>query len=395
MRCLQPHRTAQRQGWVSAHTSTLHTRRRPWRDAKPRLCAAKAQRSQSDCVALGNLCVDVVLPVDELPTSAPQSAERRALLSGVHVHPRREYSAPCAFHSRHQARLPLSCCVNHAELSGQTFPEESKEVGGNLNFVIAAQRCGLAVTSIGHVGRDSYGEFMETVLQVRPSCSASRSGAACSSQRGLLCVLRAQGHVCAFGATPLALPCSRVHSSQMIACTPMCLFIQAEDPTHVLQRILSHGEATSSGQHVASAHTAPSTNGKANGHSNGHSKGNGKAQTTAKPAGTMDVDDVDQTLVCFVLVDPNSKHAFCSRYDFGPWPLLGTMSRLPEPALKVSDSPRSTLHDSLIAVYVVGICMHSQAASLPRPAPLCVARRAVCLSTVPRLSQCYPTYVCM
>jgi len=28
------------------------------------------------------------------------------------------------------------------------------------------------------------------------------------------------------------------------------------------------------------------------------------------------------TLVCFVLVDPNGAHQFCSAYDFGPWPLL-------------------------------------------------------------------------
>ena len=29
-----------------------------------------------------------------------------------------------------------------------------------------------------------------------------------------------------------------------------------------------------------------------------------------------------QTLLCFVLTDGNGGHAFCSRYDLGPWPLL-------------------------------------------------------------------------
>jgi len=33
-------------------------------------------------------------------------------------------------------------------------------------------------------------------------------------------------------------------------------------------------------------------------------------------------DDVDTTLTCYVLVDDKGEHRFCSRYDFGPWPLL-------------------------------------------------------------------------
>ena len=33
---------------------------------------------------------------------------------------------------------------------------------------------------------------------------------------------------------------------------------------------------------------------------------------------------LQNTLVCYVLVDKETnEHAFCSRYDFGPWPLLG------------------------------------------------------------------------
>ena len=42
-----------------------------------------------------------------------------------------------------------------------------------------------------------------------------------------------------------------------------------------------------------------------------------------------------QTLLCFVLVDPSGKHHFCSRYDFGPWPLLPGVDALPEGVLKV------------------------------------------------------------
>ncbi len=37
-----------------------------------------------------------------------------------------------------------------------------------------------------------------------------------------------------------------------------------------------------------------------------------------------------ETLLCFVLVnDSSAAHAFCSRYDFGPWPLLPGVERLP------------------------------------------------------------------
>ena len=49
----------------------------------------------------------------------------------------------------------------------------------------------------------------------------------------------------------------------------------------------------------------------------------------------QDGDPLNDTLICFVLVDPNSRHAFCSRYDFGPWPLLQGITSLPEHSLKV------------------------------------------------------------
>lgn len=38
---------------------------------------------------------------------------------------------------------------------------------------------------------------------------------------------------------------------------------------------------------------------------------------------------LDQTLLCFVLVDPEGGHAFCSRYDFGPWPLVAGVEDIP------------------------------------------------------------------
>lgn len=39
--------------------------------------------------------------------------------------------------------------------------------------------------------------------------------------------------------------------------------------------------------------------------------------------------ELQQTLLCFVLVGPDGGHAFCSAYDFGPWPLLGGEQDIP------------------------------------------------------------------
>ena len=48
------------------------------------------------------------------------------------------------------------------------------------------------------------------------------------------------------------------------------------------------------------------------------------------PPGTPLPEAMRSTLLCFVLVGPGQKHAFCSRYDFGPWPLLEGVTALPE-----------------------------------------------------------------
>lgn len=41
-----------------------------------------------------------------------------------------------------------------------------------------------------------------------------------------------------------------------------------------------------------------------------------------------------RTLRCYVLLDPHGQHAFCSRYDIGPWPLLGRA--LPAPSARAA-----------------------------------------------------------
>jgi sugar/nucleoside kinase (ribokinase family) len=82
-------------------------------------------------VALSNLCVDIVVPVAELPSADVE--ERRKLLG---------------------------------RLTAQPPPVESWEVGGNSNFLIAASRLGLTAASIGHLGDDVYGRFFRDVMAV-------------------------------------------------------------------------------------------------------------------------------------------------------------------------------------------------------------------------------------
>ena len=57
---------------------------------------------------------------------------------------------------------------------------------------------------------------------------------------------------------------------------------------------------------------------------------------------------LDQTLVCFVLVDPDHSHAFCSRYDFGPWPLLQGIPSLPEAAKESLKQTRAVFTNGFI-----------------------------------------------
>ncbi len=47
-------------------------------------------------------------------------------------------------------------------------------------------------------------------------------------------------------------------------------------------------------------------------------------------------EQLRETLLCFVLIDSLSAHAFCSRYDFGPWPLLPGVDCLPADVHTVS-----------------------------------------------------------
>lgn len=83
-----------------------------------------------DLVTLSNLCVDIVVSMDELPEE--DEALRKRVLN---------------------------------ELLASPPPKSQWEVGGNTNTLIAASRLGMRVAAIGHIGNDIYGDFLEDVLE--------------------------------------------------------------------------------------------------------------------------------------------------------------------------------------------------------------------------------------
>ncbi|KAH9322665.1 hypothetical protein KI387_017304, partial [Taxus chinensis] len=83
-----------------------------------------------DVVTLGNLCVDIVLNVPELP--------------------------PSSLEDRYQ--------VMH-QLVASNPDKRYWEAGGNCNFAIAAARIGLNCVTLGQVGNEKYGWFLREVLE--------------------------------------------------------------------------------------------------------------------------------------------------------------------------------------------------------------------------------------
>ncbi|KAL2485914.1 pfkB-like carbohydrate kinase family protein [Abeliophyllum distichum] len=83
-----------------------------------------------DVATLGNLCVDIVLNVPQLP---PKPLDQR------------------------QAYME--------QLSNSSPDKKYWEAGGNCNMAIAAARLGLRCVTIGHVGDEIYGDFLLDVLR--------------------------------------------------------------------------------------------------------------------------------------------------------------------------------------------------------------------------------------
>ncbi|GAB2298306.1 hypothetical protein Dimus_032374 [Dionaea muscipula] len=83
-----------------------------------------------DIVTLGNLCVDIVLNVPQLPPTP--------------IHERKAYME---------------------QISSSLPDKRHWEAGGNCNTAIAAARLGLNCVAIGHVGSEIYGNFLLDVLR--------------------------------------------------------------------------------------------------------------------------------------------------------------------------------------------------------------------------------------
>uniref|UniRef100_A0A2N9I417 Carbohydrate kinase PfkB domain-containing protein n=1 Tax=Fagus sylvatica TaxID=28930 RepID=A0A2N9I417_FAGSY len=91
---------------------------------------SKEKEKEIDVATLGNLCVDIVLNVPELPPKNP--AHRKPYMD---------------------------------RLSASPPDKQYWEAGGNCNMAIAAARLGLHCITIGHVGNEIYGRFLLDVLQ--------------------------------------------------------------------------------------------------------------------------------------------------------------------------------------------------------------------------------------
>jgi hypothetical protein len=254
----------------------------------------QASPQRYDVLALSNLCVDIVLPVDELP---PKDASfRQQLLQQLTDHPP---------------------------------SKEQWELGGNCNFMIAASRIGMRVGSIGHVGNDMYGDYLEEVLQVGSSSrrrdtantsqplqkskySARRSGMFALNHVSL--VGRCIRSTAVFGSCG-SIPSTPAQGSPclLVASNPMCLH-------RVYMLNLCHFKVP---PRTCLAAPVPCLQAER------------VPRVLRLAPDSLKGTPLDQTLLCFVFVDPRGGHSFCSRYDFGPWPLLGGVQQLPPHVLQV------------------------------------------------------------
>eukprot|EP00238_Polyblepharides_amylifera_P014214 CAMPEP_0196583462 /NCGR_PEP_ID=MMETSP1081-20130531/43761_1 /TAXON_ID=36882 /ORGANISM="Pyramimonas amylifera, Strain CCMP720" /LENGTH=499 /DNA_ID=CAMNT_0041904369 /DNA_START=246 /DNA_END=1745 /DNA_ORIENTATION=+ len=187
------------------------------------------KNEQIDVVSLNNLCVDIILQVDNLPASRDPSS--------------------------------LSTLT-----SGPPPSSSYWEVGGASNFAIAAARLGLTCLCLGHLGRDVYGDFMLGVMD----------------QEGVKMMQVVDGSF-----------------------PEMC-------------------------QHSGSFFEGPS---------HGHPD---KLKTLLHPLAFED------TLLCWVFVDPQHRHGFCSRFDFTTVPLLDLLESLPPKAMGVIRSAEAMIVNGFV-----------------------------------------------
>ncbi|KAI8523003.1 hypothetical protein RHMOL_Rhmol13G0040900 [Rhododendron molle] len=136
-----------------------------------------------DVATLGNLCVDIVLNVPNLPPDSFD--ERMDYMERLSKSPPDKVNDMCKVNDIREKcieiltvgivfalRVVISRTVKMEKLP-HTFKfligndckhEKFWEAGGNCNMAIAAARLGLSCTAIGHVGNEIYGRFLLDVL---------------------------------------------------------------------------------------------------------------------------------------------------------------------------------------------------------------------------------------
>lgn len=189
-----------------------------------------------------NLCVDIVVPMDELP--------------------------PADTESRH-ALLQL--------LTAQPPPVEQWEVGGNTNFLIAASRLGLRTASVGHL--------VSCCFPGRGLCHQRRLAWAGRRSGGTWSAVQSLPVRCALLDTP-SIPCFVACRCCFLACSRA----QLSSPPLAARR--------SQGRDIYGAYMRDVL------------AAEGVRQVEPVADGEL-APEVDQTLLCFVLVAPDGTHAFC------------------------------------------------------------------------------------
>jgi hypothetical protein len=137
-------------------------------DARPLPASAPRLNTRTyDVVSLGNLCVDIVLPIDPVRGRCRTSSWQFCHLTMVSS---RRHKRQIAEHVHCTQMPPLEVIKTPEYLAALTAappPQRTWEVGASCNFLIAAARLGMRVGAVANLGDDAYGAFLRNVLRVR------------------------------------------------------------------------------------------------------------------------------------------------------------------------------------------------------------------------------------
>ena len=214
------------------------------------------------------------------------------------------------------------------------------EVGGASNFMITAARLGQRVACLGQLGLDVYGDFFSTIMEVSRGPARLFTPWPAHPQHlaraAIARVTFGQGWMAEMQLTPQATLCSAhrncwhgkgacslrgiagwvLYAQPRMQCGTSICRVARTHRVHLARRPW-HRQECDCGFTV-------------------------RCKRWAQAEGVAAIQPLDAaaaaqaaTLLCFVLVGPESQHAFTSRYDFGPWPLLSGVTSLQPEVLQV------------------------------------------------------------